>query len=357
MGAGIGAAASVAASKIKLGARSEETRQAFISGYSDSKLGQVAFAESMKLLATYAFFGGALPLLNFAPDFVLAANGDFTGQLHGPGSVLSQLVSSMTERASQLVTSVSDTNLADGAAAFWDGWRASSPFAEAVHNGVTLPFSGPSEILSRVFQHSKEWDKIVELFNKLPSDGLAGGAISAGLMGLYSYMGAAGLYAVLSMNPAIAAGMKDKLPDNIDKWLFPGAYLGTGMAMVASGVKPLSALAFTLVCYAVQYRHHVQSGGDWRIFKPDVFKTLTFVKFTGQVRFSSIYRPRKCDKAGYATFPSQNRLDGVLVPPKANYLWQTSRGTWGSSCFSRRSEFSTRHSPASTSSRPQGEIC
>ncbi len=191
---------------------------------------------------------------------------------------------------------------------------------------MTLPFSGPSEILSRVFQHSKELDKIVELFNKLPSDGLAGGAVSAGLAGLYSYMGAAGLYAVLSMNPTIAAGMKDKLPDNIDKWLFPGAYLGTGMAMVASGVKTISALAFTLVCYAVQYRHHVQSGGDWRIFKPDVFKTLDLSKFMRAGAIQLLYIG-----PGNAIKPDIPKIDWMASSSSeiANYLLANVEGHMG----------------------------
>jgi len=317
MGAGLGATLSVAASKIKRGATSEETRQAFITGYSDTNLGQVAFSETMKLLATYAFFGGALPLLNFMPDFTLAASGNFTGQLYGPGSVLSYFVSSATERMNQLVTSISDTNFTDGFMNFWDGWRATSPFAQALHNGLTLPFRPSTDIVEMLFQRYSTWDKAVEFYKTLPSDGLAGAAISAASAALASYVGASGLYAIFSMNPTLAAFMKDKLPKNIDRKLFLGAYLGTVAGMVASGFNPLSASIFTLFCYAVQYRHHVQSGGDWRIYKKDVFRGLDLSKFMRAGAIQLLYIG-----PGNAIKPNIPKIDWMAstFPEITNYL-------------------------------------
>jgi hypothetical protein len=275
LGAAIMSTLFVAFGKAARGFKAEETRQAFITGHYDGSLGLSAFREGMKLLGTYVFFGGLLPIADFVPHVMLASKDGTNGQLHGLGSAMSYVVSNLMNRGGEFFDYVSAYGLVDGSGQFWHNWVNSSFFAESVNNGAMLPFNDPA---GRIFsKHS--WESLPPALRTFPTSTSAEIAKSIVLGGTYGYMGVSSLYAFLTMNPTVRSFLKKRLPSGIENWLFPGAFLGTSVAMIASGFQPIQAITFSLFCYLVQHRHVVQGGGQWNVMKPGVWSSLDLSKY------------------------------------------------------------------------------
>jgi hypothetical protein len=272
MGVAVAATAVAGAGKVRRGLGAPETRQAFLTGYSDGSFTREAFKEGMKLLGTYALFGGILPFAEILPDAIMATT---SGQVHGLGSLTSYLATSVAGRVQDLLSSVSSSGLADGSLQFWRQWVDSSIFAEAINNGLTLPFNHP---LDKIFS-GVDWHRIPEWARPFSYGGPAGAAHSLFVSAAYLWMGLSGAYAVAKMNPTASVWLDRNLPDYA-KWIaLPGSFLATSAAMVASGVDPVSSPLLVLFNYLIMHRHWVQSGGSWNIFKKDVLKGLPLAKY------------------------------------------------------------------------------
>lgn len=274
LGSGIGAAVLVGAGKIWRGFKAEETRQALITGYSRGSLGKAVFAETLKLLGTYALFGGVLPIAPFVPDIFLATKGDIAGQLHGLGSALSYAVHSGVQRAGEMVNAIAVHGL-NGPAEFWQNWVDTSYFARSIDAALRLPFNDP---FGQIFQKTS-WERIPAFLRTFPMGSPAEIVQSITLGAMYAYMGISGTYALLGMHPTLRDKMKKYLPSWFNDATFPGAYLATVAGMIASGMKPDHAAVFTFICYLVQHRQHVQSGGEINIFKGGVWTGLDLTKY------------------------------------------------------------------------------
>jgi hypothetical protein len=266
---GLASAGLVSARKLSRGLQAPETRQAYRTGHTNHRLLPLISREGAKLVGTYAFFGGLLPLVGHLPEGLVVNAHDGMGQLHGLGEIFARVMAGVAERGHDLQQALSQYGTG-GFAHFWSDWHQSSMFAEAVHNAISLTYDDP---VGRIFngqgiEHLPHW---VRDFSVHSAGDLARSAFNAGL---YSYMGLSGGYALASMNPTLRQWLQTRLPKNIETLLFPGAFLATGAAMMASGMDILPAFGITSVCYAVQYRHHVQSGGNWRLWKPDVFRDI-----------------------------------------------------------------------------------
>lgn len=267
MCAATGAVAAVATGKTIRGLRAPETRQAFASGYSEARFGKLAIRETMKLLGLYAAFGGIIPGASILPHAMLASD---HSQLHGLGSLMSYIMNSAGVRTEELFKSVSVHGLFHGLNIFWNHWAGTSYFAEAVNNGLTLPFNHPFErIFSKTsINHLPQWARTFS-FTTVAD---AGRSIGLGL--LYGYMGFSSLYYLAHMNPKASALLRKYLPRYMDYVLFPGAFLATTVAMIASGVSLEAAPVLVFWNYIIQHRHFVQGGGTWNPLRTGVAKEM-----------------------------------------------------------------------------------
>ncbi|MFH1829306.1 MAG: hypothetical protein ABH871_00830 [Pseudomonadota bacterium] len=261
------ATAAVGARKAFAGITAEETKQAFKTGHTDRSFWNVAPKEAAKLLGTYVLFGGGLPFLGYLPDAWLASQDGIMGQMHGLGSIVSGLTSTGVEHTADLINAISLQGFTDGVPMWWNQWAATSPFAESVNKAIHLPFD------------PNPWGKIFSNWN---SD-----KIPTWMKFTYPFGIAGFAYAVSTAHPKAKDWIHEKvLAKKHAAYLLPGTWGLTSAAMVASGLNPLAASVFTAICYAVQWRHHVQSGGDWNLVKKDARNTVDWGKmmFAGAVQ-------------------------------------------------------------------------
>jgi hypothetical protein len=272
MATSLAATAFAAVGKIFRGAKAPETKQAFLTGYSDSFFTQEAMWEALKIVGTYAFFGGMLPLDGLLPTAIQATA---DGQIHGMGSLISHVAVNAGVRMQELISDISAFGLVDGASTFWGHWAQTSYFAESLNNGFALPFNDPVE---KIFSGT-DWHRIPEWARTFSFDSIGNAARSVMLGGVYGWMGLSGSYALASMNPTAARWLDRNSPDYARWVAFPGAFLATSAAMVASGVDPLAAPVLVAFNYAIQHRHWVQNGGSWNILEKGELAKLPVTKY------------------------------------------------------------------------------
>jgi hypothetical protein len=308
IGSSIGAVSAVGLGKTIYGVRAAETKQAFITGYSEGSFTEALLKELMKLFGTYVFFGGIVPFADVLPDAILAGD---RGQFHGLGSAISYVVSSGASRLQELYTAVSNSGLLQGSADFWQNWVNTSYFAEAVNNGLTLPFNDP---IGRIFSGTS-WEQLPEWTRTFSFDDPVSAANSIGLTMLYGYMGLSGLYATACMNPKAKDFLDKSLPDWFKWAALPGAFLATSAAMMISGVNWYSAPPLVLWAYLIQHRHWVQGGGTYNIFRNGVWKTLPVAKYMTAGAVQLLYIG-----PGNAIKPHLPSLDAVGL---GQYFWNS----------------------------------
>lgn len=265
-GGGVCAAASVSLRQCLQGWRAEETRQSLLTGY----VPDASFGSGMALVArgcgTYLLFGGGLPGVQWFPDMLVAERSSGSGHFFGLGALFSGVIANTAHRIAELSQYLSIYG--DGGwGLFWDHWAATSYFAETLDNLAH-------------FDAHKAWD--VHRLTSLAPDffTLRGNhpAVAAAKLAGAGYVGLSTLFALLTMHPRLWELSLDKIP-----WarfaVIPGVFAGTIAGMVISNMTPTGALGLELFSYFVQYRYHVQGGGDKRIYRWSELRRLDLANF------------------------------------------------------------------------------
>lgn len=126
----------VAGAKFYLGATAPETRQAFETGFTNKtkwEAVKMGTGEVLKLIGTYAFFGGALPGIGVLGNdgitsYLLAERSGSWGTLVGPGSAVSALTADGLDTARSIATHIyKDGTFSGGMANWWSDYRHTVP--------------------------------------------------------------------------------------------------------------------------------------------------------------------------------------------------------------------------------------
>jgi hypothetical protein len=310
---GAGSAAGVAGTKLILGGTSPEAKQAYHAGYTDRKSWvKMGSGELLKVMGTYAFFGGVLPGIGLLNDnkvgnFVMAHADGHWGQLHGPGSGLAALSWGLGHHGGEAFRQMMEHGMSAGWDKFWHNFSTTTVLGSSLQNGkdwwenklnyavTNLPgdayrafmkmisFKDPVDSIVRFYQMAagtyatslmvrpqiRDW--LYKRYGKwVPraelaflASGLAFGGVAGKLQSVYETM--SGLYALTMMaRPKLRETMlrqSRKLP-LIEKAMLPGAYLLATDINMALGVKQWRGIYFIPVLgMLTQLRHHIMSGG------------------------------------------------------------------------------------------------
>lgn len=271
----VGATVAVGGAKVWMASSAPETKQAWKAGYTDkTPFGtfKVGSFELLKMLGTYAFFGGVLPGIGLLKDvkvlkYLTTNPSSHWGQIHGIGSFLGGLFSSTAFHSDKLGNSIGLYGFALGLDKFWENFSTTTVFGSSLKNGANF--------------WTKLYNSILNFFGGalqlLHSEGLQGvllnaadGMTSGGVVNssLRAYEAVAGIYALATM---VSPNLRTSLLRKSDKWtrrfeksFFLGAYLLAGDMNLAFGVKSdLDAYTIPFLGILSQIRIHIMNGGRW----------------------------------------------------------------------------------------------
>ena len=151
----LGATGVLAAMKSYLGFTSPEAKQAGETGLSrrgtKSKI-KVGTGEILKLLGTYAFFGGVLPLIGIVnsyegpralgkysaftgPDMLISINDGHWGNFRGPGAFIASHIDAVVTHSDNAAGLMIDNGLRSGLALFWNGFSVDTVLGSSLEQG------------------------------------------------------------------------------------------------------------------------------------------------------------------------------------------------------------------------------
>jgi hypothetical protein len=264
---GVGAASAAALMKAYLGWTSPEARQAYEAAHVDQSTWgslRVGGGEFLKLLGTYAFFGGVLPGIGAlaaygGPDLLLAHADGNLGQFHGAGSFLGSIFDATVEHGGQALHLFSIHDFDKAVSIFWNDFSANTVLGKSLKKGyyfweknITKAFTEmPSQIYDKLLQ-TASFENPVDSILRL-------------------YKGITAAYAITVMvRPQIREKLQRRYK-HLQFYEMPfllGAYMLAIDINLATGVKWKDAHWIPALGIASQLRHHVMSGGrynniDW----------------------------------------------------------------------------------------------
>lgn len=258
---GSGALAAVALRKLSIGIGAAETRQAYKTGHTDVTVGHAiknGASGVLRLMATYAFFGGAIPgmeHLSSAPvaKHFIAQASPAGAHLKGIGSFLGWIYGTSVEEGQRLFSMVAANGWGHGTELFWDHYRTHTVFGSSLDHGIQF------------WQQAGEYARhgmVADLRHALSTATETHNLASTFINGI---KGVAGAYALGTMIlPQLREWLLSKYPKALplgELAMLLGAYALAADINLALGVRPIDSYTNPFLGVLVQLRHHTMGGG------------------------------------------------------------------------------------------------
>jgi len=265
-----GAVALVGGAKTYLAANAPETRQAYKTGFSNKSIKgalKMGTGEFLKLAATYAFWGGAIPGLeklaeNRWTGYLLADSTRNTGTLIGPGSAIAALTTDGIDTMATMGSMIAQHGWSNGLDAFWNHYKTTVPGIVIKNSlafwekNIRYAFTDmPKDVFKFLWNTATDWDHPLQNIGRL-------------------YKGITAIYALtMMMRPRLRESLMRKFPKLpiVEVAMLPGAYMVAADINLATGVKPWHAWRIPFLGLFSQMRLQLMGGNrldsmDWAAY-------------------------------------------------------------------------------------------